>query len=273
MFFGKKKVSVALALAGCILVTSEFQVFAAAPQSDTQLIETVNYEINIAPLAKVWDQIPVMASVAVDTQEWSGKALANTDTTIDVYAEANGTTLGRMYKNTVATVEEEGTEWCKITSGSVVGYVKTEALLFGSAAVERAKVVCAEGTKDAQTIEEIQAEEKRQADVRLLAALIYCEAGNQPYDGKVAVGSVVLNRVESGRFPNTIEGVIYQRGQFTPASSGKLARVLRNNNIPAACYQAAQDALTGADPVHGALFFNTGKVGTRGYRLGDHYFR
>ena len=272
MFFGKKRVYVGLMLAGCILFTSEFQVFAAAPQSETQAIETVNYEINVAPLAATWEQIPAMASVAVDTQEWSGKALANTDTTVDVYAEANGAVIGKMYKNTVVTVEEESTEWCKITSGSVVGYARTESLLFGSAAVERAETVCAEGTKDAQTMEEINAQQK-EADVRLLAALIFCEAGNQPYDGKVAVGAVVMNRIASGRFPNTLEGVVYQRGQFTPAMNGKLGRILNSNRIPSSCYEAAQDAMNGANPVGNALFFNTGRVGSRGYKLGDHYFR
>ena len=272
MFFGKKRRIVGLVLAGCLLFTSEFQVFAAAPQSETQAIETINYEINVAPLAATWEQIPAMASAAVDTQEWFGKALANTDTTVDVLAEVDGTVIGKMYKNTVVTVEEEGKEWCKITSGAVTGYVRSESLLFGSAAVERANVVCAEGTQDAQTMDEIYAQQK-ESEVRLLAALIYCEAGNQPYEGKVAVGAVVMNRIASGRFPNTLEGVIYQRGQFCPARTGKLGRVLASGNIPTSCYEAAQDAMSGANPIGNALFFNTGRVGTRGYKLGDHYFR
>ena len=272
MFFGKKRVYVGLLLAACILFTSEFQAFAAAPQSETQAIETINYNIHVAPLAAALEQIPAMASVAVETQEWYGKALANTDTTVDIYAEANGTVIAKMYKNTIVTVEEEGAEWCKITSGAVVGYVTTESLLFGSAAVERAKTVCAEGTRDAQTMEEIHAQQK-EADVRLLAALIYCEAGNQPYDGKVAVGAVVMNRIASTRFPNTLEGVIYQTGQFCPARTGKLGRVLASGRIPTSCYDAARDAMSGANPIGNALFFNTGKVGTRGYKLGDHYFR
>ena len=121
-------------------------------------------------------------------------------------------------------------------------------------------------------MEEIQAQQK-EADVRLLAALIYCEAGNQPYDGKVAVGAVVMNRIASSRFPNTLEGVIYQRGQFGPAMTGKLGRVLASGKAPASCYQAAQDALNGVSPVGNALFFNTGRPGSAGYKLGDHYFR
>lgn len=269
MYFGKKRGIVSLMLAGCLLFTTEFQVFAADPQSEAQAMETVNFDIEVAPLVEVWEQIPAMASTAVNTQEWYGKALANTDGELDVYAEPNGTVIGKMYKNTIVTVVEEGVEWSKISSGSVVGYVRTASLLFGSVAVERAKVTCASGTKDAKTLEEIKAEQKKTSDVKLLAALIYCEAGNQPYEGKVAVGAVVLNRMESRRFPNSLEGVIYQRGQFTPAMTGKLARVLRSGKIPSACYDAAQDALNGADPVNGALFFNT-RSGS--FKLGDHYF-
>ncbi len=268
MFFGKKRGIVSALLAGCLLFNAEFQVFAADPQSEAQTIETINYEVKASPLAEVWEQIPAMASMAADTQAWNGKALANTDATVDVYAEAEGIVIGKMYSNTVVTILEQGETWSQISSGSVTGYVRNESLLFGSAAVERAKVTCTQGTKDAKTIEEIETE-KKEGQVKLLAALIYCEAGNQIYDGKVAVGAVVLNRVESGRFPNTMEGVIYQRGQFTPAMTGKLARVLASNRIPSACYDAAYDALNGADPVNGALFFNTGRGS---YKLGDHYF-
>lgn len=273
MKFWKKRGIVSLVLAGCVLFTTEFQVFAAEPQSEAQAMETINFDFEVSPLTTVMEQIPAKASVAVETQNWYGKALANTDGELDVYAEPNGTSIGKMYKNTVVTVVEEGAEWSKISSGAVEGYVRTDLLLFGSAAAQRAKTTCASGTKDAKTNEQIKAEQKaeqqRVSDIKLLAALIYCEAGNQCYDGKVAVGAVVLNRVESSRFPNSLSGVIYQRGQFTPAMTGKLARVLRNGNIPSSCYQAAQDAMNGADPVNGALFFNTSRGS---YKLGDHYF-
>lgn len=268
MIFGNKRRIVSLVLAGCLLFTTEFEVFAADPQSEAQAIETINYEMSESPMAATWEKLAAMASVAVDTQAWQGKALANTDTEMDVYAEPDGAVIGKMYKNTVVTVVEEGTEWTKISSGSVVGCVRTESLLFGSAAVERANVTCAQGTRDAKTNEEIQAELKSE-EIRLLAALIYCEAGNQSYEGKVAVGSVVMNRIASGRFPNTLEGVIYQRGQFTPARSGKLARVLASGRTPSSCYDAAVDAMNGAKPVGNVLFFNTGYGNIK---LGDHYF-
>lgn len=106
-------------------------------------------------------------------------------------------------------------------------------------------------------------------DLNLLAAIIYCEAGNQSREGKVAVGAVVLNRVASSSFPNNIHDIIYQSGQFTPASSGALASALANG-VPSACVEAAQAALNGENPVGGALYFNTGSG--RGTKIGAHQF-
>lgn len=279
MFLKRERKIVGLVLAGCLAFTTEFEVLAANPQSEAQAIVT-NYETEMSPLAETWAQLPVMASMAVDTQAWYGKALANTDSQMNVFAEMSeeSTVIGVMYSNTVLTVEETGTEWTKVSSGLVSGYVRNEWILTGTAAVERAKTTCANGTKDAKTVEEL-AKERRQKSLpqvvqnvnveTLLAALIYCEAGNQPYEGKVAVGAVVMNRVASGRFPNTIEQVIYQRGQFTPAMTGKLARVIASGRIPESCFQAARAALAGETTVGNALFFNTSHGS---FKLGDHYF-
>ena len=107
------------------------------------------------------------------------------------------------------------------------------------------------------------------SDVDLLAAIIYCEAGNQSREGMVAVGAVVMNRVYSASFPNTISEVIYQSGQFTPAYSGTLASALANG-VPSACYDAAVAALNGENPVGSALYFNTGSG--KGIKIGDHQF-
>lgn len=268
MIFGNKRRIISLVLAGCLLFTAEFEVFAANPESEAQAIETINYEISESPLSETWKELDALASMAVDTQMWQGKAIVNTESEVDVYAEPDGAAIGKMYKNTVVTVLSKGEQWTKISSGSVEGYARSEVLLYGSAAVERAKVTCVAGTRDAKTNAEIEAELKSSA-VRLLAALIYCEAGNQPYEGKVAVGSVVMNRIASGRFPNTLEGVIYQRGQFTPARSGKLARVLSSGRIPSTCFDAARDAMDGAKPLGNVMFFNTGYGNIK---LGDHYF-
>lgn len=93
-------------------------------------------------------------------------------------------------------------------------------------------------------------------DVSLLAALIYCEAGNQSHAGKLAVGAVVVNRMKSGRYPSTVYDVIYQRGQFPPASvTGKVARVLASRSYNSDCVAAAQEALSGISNVGGAIGF------------------
>lgn len=110
-------------------------------------------------------------------------------------------------------------------------------------------------------------------DVTLMAAIIYCEAGDQSYEGLLAVGSVVCNRIRSSRFPNTLYEVIYQRGQFGPAMTGKLDRVLeRGNVVPQRCYDAAREALSGVDIVDGRLFFWDVRSGHDGLIIGDHVF-
>lgn len=108
-------------------------------------------------------------------------------------------------------------------------------------------------------------------DTFLLAAIIQCEAGSEPYEGKVAVGAVVLNRVRSGRWPNSISGVIYQRGQFGPARNGSLARVLASGNVSSSCKEAAAEALAGADPTGGKMFFHRVN-GRSGLVIGHHVF-
>ena len=128
-------------------------------------------------------------------------------------------------------------------------------------------------TEDTYTEEtsapETEAAASSSDDTSLLAALIYCEAGNQSYEGMVAVGAVVMNRVYSSSFPNSISEVIYQSGQFTPASSGSLASALANG-VPSSCYEAASAAISGENPVGSALYFNTGSGS--GIQIGDHQF-
>ena len=106
-------------------------------------------------------------------------------------------------------------------------------------------------------------------ELDLLAALIQCEAGGESRTGKVAVGAVVLNRVASGSFPNSITEVIYQSGQFTPAYSGALDSVLASG-ARSDCYEAAQAALNGENPVGSCLYFNSGYG--QGIQIGYQHF-
>ena len=88
------------------------------------------------------------------------------------------------------------------------------------------------------------------SDVTLLARCIYAEARGEPYTGQVAVGAVVLNRVRSPKFPNTISGVIYQPWAFTSVNDGQI-----NKTPNEQAYQAARDALNGWDPTNGCLYY------------------
>ncbi|MDO4283710.1 MAG: cell wall hydrolase [Eubacteriales bacterium] len=112
-----------------------------------------------------------------------------------------------------------------------------------------------------------------EGDRYLLANLIYCEAGNQPYEGQVAVGAVVINRVLSGAFPDTIVGVIYQTNQFEPVSTGRLALALARDDATEACYRAADAAMAGQSTVADCIFFRTPipQVTPR-YTIGGHIF-
>ena len=107
------------------------------------------------------------------------------------------------------------------------------------------------------------------SDQTLLAAIIFCEAGNQPYEGQVAVGAVILNRVRSSVYPNSIAEVIYQSGQFGPAMSGWLDSVLASGGYTATAMQAAADALAGSNPIGDCLYFGCGNYGIQ---IGDHFF-
>ena len=88
------------------------------------------------------------------------------------------------------------------------------------------------------------------SNVNLLARLIYGEARGEPYTGQVAVGAVVMNRVKSSSFPNTISGVIYQSGAFDAVSDGQI-----NLTPDATAKKAAQDAINGWDPSYGAIYY------------------
>ena len=143
--------------------------------------------------------------------------------------------------------------------------------------------------EDGETMEEIKAREAIAAlekakltanqgayaanadDTTLLGAIIQAEAGNQCYDGKLAVGAVVLNRVKSDRYPNSIREVIYAPGQFGPATNGSLDVVLANG-VNEECMQAAREALEGATTVGDAKNFHRAGSGESGVVIGAHVF-
>ncbi len=145
---------------------------------------------------------------------------------------------------------------------------RLEAEAQAKAAAEEAARLASEAQQAAQAAQTaaISAEE-----LKLLANIIYCEAGSESYVGKVAVGNVIMNRVKSASQPNTITEVVYAKGQFSPVRNGSLQRALSSDKADTACYQAAIEALAGAQPVGGKLFFRRNN-GRSGQVIGHHVF-
>lgn len=129
-----------------------------------------------------------------------------------------------------------------------------------------------------QTLEKIglpTGQNSSSTNVNLLANIISAEARGEPYSGQVAVGAVVLNRVKSSSFPNTIAGVIYQPGAFTAITDGQI-----NKPVTQSSYNAAKDALNGWDPSGGALYYYNPAKATSSWiwsrpvitQIGNHIF-
>ena len=178
-----------------------------------------------------------------------------------------------------------GTDWCvskeviDVQSGMIenVKIAAVEAKIAYEAKLEEERRAAEEAERiarekaeaEAAAAAQAEAEAAQQAEKELLASLIFCEAGNQPYEGQVAVGAVIMNRVKSGSYPNSIEEVIYQSGQFGPAATGWLNRVRSSKGYSQTALQAAVDALNGSNPIGNCLYFDQGGAGMK---IGAHYF-
>ena len=181
--------------------------------------------------------------------------------------------------------------WVAVSTKQGTGYVSSDyvdvSVDYGTAITieeEQAAIAAAKAAEEAAKAAEEAAAAKARAvtvqnqavaasydDVTILAALIQCEAGNECYDGQVAVGAVVCNRVRSGGYPGSVYGVVYQSGQFTPAARGSVASVAASGPN-ASCIQAAQAALAGTDNTGGALSFRPVSSGRGGVVIGNHVF-
>lgn len=185
----------------------------------------------------------------------------------------------------VEAVEEQG-DWVSISYEGVTGYVASEYVKveFDLDTAESVEAIKAreEAEKEAaraQAAAEREATRKQQkeavltsaSELNILAALVQCEAGGESYEGQLAVASVVMNRVRSGAYPNTVTDVIYASGQFSPANSTKMSNLALTGNIKASCLQAAQEAINGNCNVGDALHFR--RAGNKdGIIIGNHVF-
>lgn len=168
------------------------------------------------------------------------------------------------FSSQAAEIDQIGTPESKaiLTVGQVVKSAS------GIECIKKNKMQTGLQTKFTSKIEDTLKEEEERAE-KLLASIIFCEAGNQSFTGQVAVGAVVLNRMANEAYPDTMEEVIYQPGQFCPAGSGWLDRVRSTDGYTESAMQAAEAALAGENPIGDCLYFDQGGYG---YQIGAHYF-
>ena len=195
----------------------------------------------------------------------------------------------------MAVIDQEG-EWTRVEfSDGDQGYVSSEYVTIADSlgTGKTMEVIAAEEEKVRKSQEEAEAAVRKAkvdegrttkttetntgsvpaevSDQVLLAALIQAEGGNQPYEGQVSVGTVVMNRLKSGRYGGSIASVIYAKGQFGPAGSGQVAQIAAAGP-KASCLQAAQDAINGTSYIGAATHFRNVSSGNPGIVIGSHVF-
>ena len=204
-------------------------------------------------------------------------------------ADTEGAVIAAVSTGTFLTVDPDAAAvdgWVAVSYGGETGYVSaeyvtTELALGEGITIEEERAAAAKAAEEAAAAKAAQVSSPGTVqnaavaasvdDVTLLAALIQCEAGSEPYEGQLAVGAVVMNRVRSGGYPGSVHDVIYQSGQFTPAGRGSVANVAANGP-KASCIQAAQEAINGMDNTGGAVRFRRASSGQPGVVIGNHVF-
>lgn len=195
--------------------------------------------------------------------------------------------------DTIEAISEDG-DWVKVEfSDGEEGYVSAEFVSIEDKIGEGETIESIDAREAAQKKEkeEAEASEKKSKqtsadtkaatnngaisgdvnDTMLLAALIQAEGGNQPYEGQVSIGTVVMNRLRSGRYGASLYNVIYAKGQFGPAASGQVAGIYAKGP-KASCMQAAQDAMSGVSYIGNATHFRNVSSGYPGVVIGSHVF-
>ena len=170
----------------------------------------------------------------------------------------------QKYGDKIATAEEEARAY------EAELKTKEEDIATLKKIIEQEKALSAAAAK--ATWRDISEVTFADGDKKLLANIIYCEAGAEPYAGKLAVGAVVINRVLSSKYPDTVVGVIYQKSQFSPVASGRYELALAVDKANADCYKAAEEAMSGVTNVGSCLYFRTPVDGLTGIAIGGHIF-
>lgn len=220
---------------------------------------------------------------------------SNTET-IDKTADAQ-TTLADTNITTVADSTTTSTEQSNVTDADAATVKDDKATVSTTTKEQTTKKTTKATVKTTKKTTTAKATVKAtakatvnysKAELRLLSALIYCEAGGEAYNGKLAVGIVVMNRVRSAAFPDSVKSVIYQRYQFGPVTNGALNKALSEydsgkftSQNEKACVKAAKEALSGQKSItvggktkkFGSYLFFSGRLHGYTYKLGHHQFK
>ena len=210
--------------------------------------------------------VMVMAVSLFMTSFTAGSSYASANETADTQIE------GMILKSENVNIEETTVVQSVATSSSISDKSDTNK----------------KTTKAKKTTKKRKKKKYSKSDLRLMASIINCEAGSEPYQGKVAVGIVVMNRVSSKSFPNSIKGVIYQKGQFSPVRNGSLKKRLKQYDAKRtgskqwkSCISAAKRVLQGQKTIlyrgktknmKSFHFFSVYLAGAR-MKLGGHKFK
>lgn len=195
---------------------------------------------------------------------------------------ADASVYGYMAVNEEIDVIEEGSDWIAVEHEGNEGFIAAERVIV-EFHIDEGETMTVIKERERKEQEKKAEQEKAKlvqnrgsvpagaTDVELLGALIQCEAGGESYEGQVAVGAAVMNRVRHPGYPNSITGVIYASGQFTPALNGKVESLLGRGGVKASCLQAASETINGASNIGGATRFR--RAGSReGITIGNHVF-
>lgn len=185
------------------------------------------------------------------------------------YQEAGLLTIEELDKKIAEQKQEEKEAEEKALQEKKEAEEKAQRELEEAQKKEAERIAAEQAEAQRKAEEEAAVAQIQEADKELLASIIFCEAGNQPYEGQVAVGAVIMNRVKSAVYPNSVSEVVYQSGQFGPAMTGWLDSVRYSAGYTPSAMQAAIDAMSGSNPIGDCLYFDQGGMG---YQLGDHYF-
>ncbi len=250
---------------------------ASAPAASTESTATAAASTEAAPAAST-EAAATASTNAATAASTDAAAAASTESTATAVASTEAATAASTDAAPTAGTEAAAAATTETAVAQTQTQQQTPAASYQAAqALQALQQVQLQQAQAAAQAAQVQAAAQTNtavsaSDRELLAAIIYCEAGNQSHTGKVAVGNVVMNRVNSAKFPNSISSVVYQRGQFSPAGSGWLNRVLKRGSVPADCYAAADEALAGSKPVGGSVFFMRRELHSSGTIIGAHCF-